>query len=1428
MKNIPLNVETYSLRFLSRNPCIIEYADLNNLFSNADLMIKILKKFPTYFNKINNHKNLNLIEKKINILLLFENILLRPIYKLLNFFLIDTSFIKGKESFVIFKLVYYFISNTVFLYENLTKIFVKNNSYNVNSKKGNQNEQDKMNRALLDQEARLLNKLEILEYEDICIKGEIDINIINEIKNDLESLNKGEIKYFQLDIIYHKYISVCDRIIKFKKLEEKEDCCPVSYLSNVFSTFKSGKSQNKQSLAKIRVKKLISLYKEKVNNTYDDALAMINVFDSMESNEDIDIASVLLKYLFMKLSDNLTDNNMAYYLNLDKTQGTNKTKNAKKKDSMNSDIINMNNPKVIIKPNIPIGKLLKDYLKISKGELEESHNRKRNSEYERAEIKDLNINNFKFQNTYCLDFLNLLFFHDSKRFQGILEENFEKDYDHLFNFLTCDLIFPCILREADKIYELDKLDSLRKALPNEIAFTSIKFLQNLCENHNQNFQKKFFNFDFAKCIQIKKYHYKIISNNFEQSDENQENTNKFSKKFLSTYKYFLNVEEEVGDKDAKKGNPSDNQNVYENNMTDNTQNEDAIGHRKNTVSRLNSNSMLFENKQVNEKSEKPSPIKKLSSDSKNNLSKSQSKEHKRKKFLDLNKKERIRENHELKLLESKRLSFFNFIGNCERILIQNINLDSKSLLYSIKNFKNYKPILNIYQRLSDLIIEMIQGTENKNFENFYKRLPAKLSILNKAKLLNNIEMLDNFIFIKKAFEISYLFIDQDPFEKNLVPIKFNIFLIATNVINQELEDKSIVNILSLIFPADYLIETISQYIRALYIKHILYIDYDDANFKQRFQQMELNLSAYDAIIKKFKANSEIFEDEFFKLASQIFLFLTILGKKYEFPEASKVLLYQKKELKTEICEEQQLKITPFYLRFFSYIKFNFNKLINRNQGYNHLGEEENINKKKTINNINNLIISARFLSKIIYSCEFMIDSPNVEGDELDLKKIYFIIDPRAYLISKNNIDNFFDSVDRTSSTTKIKSLIDILSFFQSEVEYKEKYLKEHSKIYKWLLEIEYKQVDFFNFCMSIIINVIFLIFFRGGPNVENEILNILVSILGLSTIFINCLFLIFFISSKYNFYLSIEISKLENPLEMTSFNKLQLYVFKCFLGNEEIYLMILNIFISLVGIISKKFSFLFAIQLLTVVKFVPTIKEIVIAFKLRIFQLASMIAFLGILIFFYSTFGFYFFHKEFEMELDNGKKANICKSLLECWITYFNLGVRSGGGIGDLLGQKSFSRNQTEYWIRYVSDLAFFITVILLLLNMINGVIVSTFSQIREESNQKEEDINNKCFICNIDRMEFEKRKIDFNWHLKYEHNSKTYIKFFICLNLIHEKDLDADQSFILECIKKRDVYCFPVGKSSSIGAIEILDEENEDNQEEDIEEEDLFEDENE
>ena len=253
--------------------------------------------------------------------------------------------------------------------------------------------------------------------------------------------------------------------------------------------------------------------------------------------------------------------------------------------------------------------------------------------------------------------------------------------------------------------------------------------------------------------------------------------------------------------------------------------------------------------------------------------------------------------------------------------------------------------------------------------------------------------------------------------------------------------------------------------------------------------------------------------------------------------------------------------------------------------------------------------------------------------------------------------------------------------------------------------------------------------------------------------------------------------------------------------------MFLIIITSILGLVTKYSTFLFALQLFTIVKFIDTIREILIAFKIKLIQILGILGFLGIFVYFYSNIEFFFLINEFNIEID-GKKENFCQNLFECTINIFNHGVRSGGGIGDLLEAKNYEKEKGLYFLRFFTDFIFYICVVLLLLNMFNGVIVTTFSQIREESNKKEEDMKNRCYICNINRVDFQKNKVDFGEHQKYEHNINNYIKFFIFLLNINEKDMDSDQSFINQCIKERDIKFFPVNAARSIGEIDPEEEE--------------------
>ncbi|KAG8513814.1 Inositol 1,4,5-trisphosphate receptor type 2 [Galemys pyrenaicus] len=87
-----------------------------------------------------------------------------------------------------------------------------------------------------------------------------------------------------------------------------------------------------------------------------------------------------------------------------------------------------------------------------------------------------------------------------------------------------------------------------------------------------------------------------------------------------------------------------------------------------------------------------------------------------------------------------------------------------------------------------------------------------------------------------------------------------------------------------------------------------------------------------------------------------------------------------------------------------------------------------------------------------------------------------------------------------------------------------------------------------------------------------------------------------------------------------------------------------------------------------------------------------------------------------------------CDTLLMCIVTVLNQGLRNGGGVGDVLRRPS--KDEPLFAARVVYDLLFYFIVIIIVLNLIFGVIIDTFADLRSEKQKKEEILKTTCFIC--------------------------------------------------------------------------------------------------
>lgn len=97
------------------------------------------------------------------------------------------------------------------------------------------------------------------------------------------------------------------------------------------------------------------------------------------------------------------------------------------------------------------------------------------------------------------------------------------------------------------------------------------------------------------------------------------------------------------------------------------------------------------------------------------------------------------------------------------------------------------------------------------------------------------------------------------------------------------------------------------------------------------------------------------------------------------------------------------------------------------------------------------------------------------------------------------------------------------------------------------------------------------------------------------------------------------------------------------------------------------------------------------------------------IVYIYAVFSFVFFRQLFIEE-----DGLFCQNLWQCFLSSLSFGLRAGGGLGEALGFDG-----SEY--RIIFDLSFFVIVTIIALNVVFGIIVDTFQQLRDEKSSVEE-----------------------------------------------------------------------------------------------------------
>ena len=165
--------------------------------------------------------------------------------------------------------------------------------------------------------------------------------------------------------------------------------------------------------------------------------------------------------------------------------------------------------------------------------------------------------------------------------------------------------------------------------------------------------------------------------------------------------------------------------------------------------------------------------------------------------------------------------------------------------------------------------------------------------------------------------------------------------------------------------------------------------------------------------------------------------------------------------------------------------------------------------------------------------------------------------------------------------------------------------------------------------------------------------------------------------------------------------------------------------------------------------------------------------------------------------------------MIMCIKTTFDQGIKNGGGIGQYLDaskDKSLASNYIAS--RFFFDDLFNIIIMIIMMNIIQGIIIDTFAVLRAETEKNTNDRETKCFICGKEKEYIERcTNRPFRYHCVYEHNEWNYIYFLAYLKHKESTDYSGIESYVSELVKKKEISWIPQQQGLTLKDLEDTEE---------------------
>ncbi len=524
---------------------------------------------------------------------------------------------------------------------------------------------------------------------------------------------------------------------------------------------------------------------------------------------------------------------------------------------------------------------------------------------------------------------------------------------------------------------------------------------------------------------------------------------------------------------------------------------------------------------------------------------------------------------------------------------------------------------------------------------------------------------------------------------------------------------------------------------------------------------DMTLSTYNELLQLFiEKNDEMNNDPLFNLSTGIFIHLNRVNSYNNKSIGDKFnsILSNFQDI-IEYEEEDILNDKNKLLRY-NYYMF-CTKLIKKNE----ISFTEDKSKdEKEIYQYRN------FFTKN-YKINVIDERNNSTSKKSKFENVFFLVHPDSLFLEENDTKTFLEKASYDNFNVKLNYVLDYYPEIANLIEMRKMF--NNAKILLFLYQLSYSKLEKVNAIFSVITNIN-LIFAE-----ENNFFNLIKDPFA----FIHIILLSLLI---FNWYIFNLIKKLKTSEEKVPFLDVIKFFFVS-IFNLEIFPFIWTFFFGIIALLSPQLNFLFSLQLFPIFNIFDTMRDVLFAVKVRYKQFISTAFLLVILILFYAALTFYYFR-----QMDDG--TELCSSYLECFVYLFNYGIRAGGVPFNIKIE-----SQVGFYSEFLYSWVFYFIIILIVLNIINGIIVDTFQALRENANETEEEKSNVCFICSLHRSDFEIKGIDFEYHTNMEHKIENYFNYLLKVQRTDEHDLNSIDFQVFNSIKQHKIEFFPIKKAKSL-----------------------------